>query len=377
MRRHGRICEAKEGGFARNVRQTYATNAKWHTLYDFAMSLKQDPQSNSPAACSPKVVSTEDVPEKDRLAYWLDVARAIYCTLEFEAPGQDRLRGSIGFTELDRLTLSHVRCNAGSVRHIPARSHTDDDSFVALLLLSGEGEIRQHGRSSLLKPGDMVIHDCIEPYQLVFGDMPHTLYGVRVPRAELVRTVTDPEDLTALVVPSSQVPAQMLRTMLDELHRNASRLPPSSVSTISDALISTVAAGLRCLPQALSPATKGLAAYHLARIRDHVRQHLADPDLCVGTVAAAVGLSPDHVSRLFRQQSHSLAEWIWQERLEACRNALADPRLAKRSVSEIAYTWGFNDAAHFSRRFRQAHGMSPREWRAVNQARHAGAFNAA
>ncbi|HEX6452329.1 MAG TPA: AraC family transcriptional regulator [Trebonia sp.] len=32
-------------------------------------------------------------------------------------------------------------------------------------------------------------------------------------------------------------------------------------------------------------------------------------------------------------------------------------------MAAIARRWGFADSTHFSRRFRQAYGMSPREWR--------------
>jgi len=51
-------------------------------------------------------------------------------------------------------------------------------------------------------------------------------------------------------------------------------------------------------------------------------------------------------------------------RLDATRRDLCDPALAARSISEIAFAWGFNDAAHFSRAFRARFGRSPRELRA-------------
>ena len=41
-----------------------------------------------------------------------------------------------------------------------------------------------------------------------------------------------------------------------------------------------------------------------------------------------------------------------------------DARQAGRGVSEIAFAWGFNDASHFSRAFKQRFGMSPKEYRA-------------
>ena len=41
------------------------------------------------------------------------------------------------------------------------------------------------------------------------------------------------------------------------------------------------------------------------------------------------------------------------------RKALEDPLQAHRSVSEIAYGWGFSDMTHFGRRFKQAYGVLP------------------
>nr|WP_291557272.1 helix-turn-helix domain-containing protein [Comamonas sp. SCN 65-56] len=43
---------------------------------------------------------------------------------------------------------------------------------------------------------------------------------------------------------------------------------------------------------------------------------------------------------------------------------MCDPRASARSVSEIAFAWGFNDAAHFSRAFKNRFGCSPRDMRA-------------
>ena len=33
------------------------------------------------------------------------------------------------------------------------------------------------------------------------------------------------------------------------------------------------------------------------------------------------------------------------------------------SITDIAYRWGFSDAAHFARMFRERFGMSPRRYR--------------
>ncbi|MBN9423018.1 MAG: helix-turn-helix domain-containing protein [Candidatus Accumulibacter sp.] len=42
---------------------------------------------------------------------------------------------------------------------------------------------------------------------------------------------------------------------------------------------------------------------------------------------------------------------------------LLDPRRNNHSISEVAFSLGFNDAAHFSRAFRRCFGRTPSEWR--------------
>ncbi len=55
----------------------------------------------------------------------------------------------------------------------------------------------------------------------------------------------------------------------------------------------------------------------------------------------------------------TVSTWIRTRRLEQCRRDLLDPMLADRPVAAIAARWGFVDAAHFSRAFKTAFGVSP------------------
>lgn len=55
-----------------------------------------------------------------------------------------------------------------------------------------------------------------------------------------------------------------------------------------------------------------------------------------------------------------------RERLEGARRDLAGPRKRAATVAATAHRWGFAGPTHFSRRFRGAYGLSPREWRRLN-----------
>jgi AraC-like DNA-binding protein len=39
------------------------------------------------------------------------------------------------------------------------------------------------------------------------------------------------------------------------------------------------------------------------------------------------------------------------------------------TIAAVARRWGFADATHFARRFRDAYGLSPREWRQLHLVR--------
>jgi AraC-like DNA-binding protein len=59
----------------------------------------------------------------------------------------------------------------------------------------------------------------------------------------------------------------------------------------------------------------------------------------------------------------SVAAWIRSQWLEGCQRDLADPALRLTSIHRIAARWGFSHPAVFSRAFRGAYGLSPREYR--------------
>src|SRR5207245_7988642 len=59
----------------------------------------------------------------------------------------------------------------------------------------------------------------------------------------------------------------------------------------------------------------------------------------------------------------SVADWIRERRLRQCHSDLSDPHLRRKSITEIAFFWGFNDSAHFSRSFKEKFGICPRVFR--------------
>jgi AraC-like DNA-binding protein len=109
----------------------------------------------------------------------------------------------------------------------------------------------------------------------------------------------------------------------------------------------------------------------LARqVRTFIRRNLHDPELTPGMVASAHHISLSHLHRVFTQhsQGETVAAWIRAQRLERARHDLADPALRTLPIHAVAARWGIPRASDFTRAFRGAYGITPREHRSRAQA---------
>jgi AraC-like DNA-binding protein len=100
-------------------------------------------------------------------------------------------------------------------------------------------------------------------------------------------------------------------------------------------------------------------------VRAAIEARLTDPMLDASAVAAAAGISVRYANAVLAREGTSIMRLILARRLARCQEALRDPSQAHRTLSEIAYGWGFSDMTHFSRRFRAAYGVLPSEDRSL------------
>jgi len=111
---------------------------------------------------------------------------------------------------------------------------------------------------------------------------------------------------------------------------------------------------------------------HFKQICQVIDARLADPELNLAQIADEHHVSSRYVQKLFEVSGSSFASYIRVRRLERCRCELSNPEYRHLSVSDICFRWGFNDAAHFSRVFRNTFGVTPRDYRRQKESRLAG-----
>lgn len=118
----------------------------------------------------------------------------------------------------------------------------------------------------------------------------------------------------------------------------------------------------RCRGEFAAAADPGLAVAHPACARA-TRMLREDPGLPVAAVAAGVGLTPDHLERMFRRES-GLGLAAYRSRLRLAR-AIALWEDGQRDLLRLALDCGFGSYSAFQRAFRSRYGRGPREYLAV------------
>ncbi|WP_067706781.1 helix-turn-helix transcriptional regulator [Nocardia yamanashiensis] len=98
----------------------------------------------------------------------------------------------------------------------------------------------------------------------------------------------------------------------------------------------------------------------LAKVFEVIDQKYATP-VSLRDVAAAVGLTPGHLTTVVRRRTgRTVQDWITERRMAEARRLLADTDLP---IAEVAHRTGFPDAGYFTRMFRRHNGIPPRRWR--------------
>lgn len=288
-------------------------------------------------------------------------ALRVACESPCETWREDAGAGHHGFTtrRLGRIEIHEAQGEPLKLETQGCRR--EHAQVTALLQIEGRALVRQGERSARLEAGELCLVRACRPLELDQAAA-FRMTLVSVPEVELAeRSPIWRAALVAAIATEAGVPA-IFRETVASLQRWSCTLGESSTDGIADAMVDLIGAVI-CNAMPVNRDCLQRSLYHRDRIKRFAQLNLANPDLSVESIAAAVGLSARQIHRLFAEEQMSLMRWIWVQRLERCYRDLAQGGADQRSISEIAFAWGFNDQAHFSRSFRKHFGISPRDLR--------------
>ncbi|MFE6867238.1 helix-turn-helix domain-containing protein [Kitasatospora sp. NPDC057692] len=238
-----------------------------------------------------------------------------------------------------------------------------EDCLYVVLHVDGPAVVRRHGAGTVLAPGDLLIGTSPHPAGLLW-DAECRMVRYRVPCFYLGVCRDDVRRTGGLMVRGNEgvgsLASRLLWTLATRERAHRARPGDYLARSASDILAVLVTE----LMEREAPEDPSGSAQLLARIRAHIEENLADPDLAPEAIARSQHISVRYLHKLFQQDGTTVGQWVRQRRLDACRRELERPSHRPISVAAVAHRWGFVSHSHFSRAFRDTYGVSPREWQA-------------
>ena len=249
---------------------------------------------------------------------------------------------SVGSLTITKMSLGHLglETTAQTIRHQKNRS---DNIFISLIL-DGAVKVDQNGLSTIDKSGDFGVRDQNTPWRLEYNKLGPARH------------------FSGMTINGDLPSATLARSFLCELMRVGDQLAPDAAERMAtigtDLIVASIAERMALGTPKFLQATM-TTQYAMA----YIDAHFSNPELNSTQIAAAVRVSVRYLQERFRERGRDVATCIWERRLEAAAQRLSDPACLQQPLGLLAYGCGFTSQAHFSRRFRDRFGMTPREYR--------------
>ena len=303
-----------------------------------------------------------------RCQYWQETFNSIHPRSSASVPDETHFHGRVSWRRMGELLLCDISSAAQRVRRQSSHIRQGEPEVVEVnLQLEGEGMLIQDGRECITRPGDIVLYDSARPYEL-FYDGPFRLLYINFPKELFRARFGLTEHVTARTISGSSGVGRFLSGYVTELVLRSEEDDALACEALQHHLVDLLITAVSALPRGNGTSAGFCRAMTLCRAKTFITENLGDEGLSPASVAAALGVSRRYLYNLFADEDIPVAFWIRQKRLERCRSDIENSALSMRSLSDIAFSWGFSDAAHFSRAFRNHYGMSPKGCRSAKRA---------
>lgn len=311
----------------------------------------------------------QDLPVRERFDAWFQMTRQSLLSSVISSDHAADFRASLRALDLGVVQVSAIAVPPMSSRRTPRLIRQSDPGLYQVgLSLRGSQHLVHGGRSTVLGHRDMVLYDSSLPFEatVTTGGGLGRLVVVQFPKSLLRIPRSSADRLLAVPLPGRDGIGELTSRFITGLLTGTAPDRPADAARLGNVLLDLLNALLAhhadaepAIPPEARRRTLTMA------VRSFILRRLHDPELTVPAIAAAHHISVRYLHRLFQDQGTTVAAWVREQRLDRCRRDLADPALGAQPIHAIAARWGFTHPADFSRAFRAAHGMPPRDYRAL------------
>lgn len=309
------------------------------------------------------VLRTADVSYADRVGFWTHALGQVCNGLQTDGYGAETLDGRIKLANIGRLKL----CDIVASRHrtvLPSGTvkNIHKSTIKIVCQLNGTSVYQQGGAELAVRPGDWVVYDVSHPHTVInTGSSRHLVVAIPKDLALLNDICFAETPIFRQASPGSlgSLAMNFVRSALNE----TCEIDPAYEGEVTDTILRLLRLSLhhdrtRAAPQS----SQSMLNLEIKRL---IQGNLQDPEFSIARLAEALGCSKRLLHRSFASEGMTITEYLWTCRLEKCRYALENAPRGKRSITDIAFSWGFSSSSHFSRSFKNRFGYVPSATRLV------------
>lgn len=293
--------------------------------------------------------------------YRAALSNALY-PITFDLAGSESdFCASFSERRLGMLHLFKVHAN-GSFECRGYTSLAPDEGYFLLQLQETGGTAYTHrGRHAVCDRDSLILMD---PRNRIVGNQfgPADALIVRIPARMLASIVPRADDYCSTAVDAKVGSANILATIMKDVWGWRDALTEHDHEVIPETMLRLIGA---VFGHAAAEIGEGYChkSQQLERLRGVIRSNLSDPGLSVDHLCRLLDLSRTTIFSLTRMIGTTVERLIIDARLEAVETRLGDPVFGEQSITEIAFSAGFQDLSHFGRRFKQRYGETPARYR--------------
>jgi len=291
---------------------------------------------------------------------WVDKLNQTFGIWQADRPLATAFHADVSIQTLPGLSLIDCRCDpCGADRSQRDVRNVEEEQLTIQLVLSGREYMRLGEQEAMLASGDIFVWDNTQPMRFEVLEPLHKLSLVLPMRRLKDWMPTSWRDLPRHLrggEPGTELLAGYLRSI--------SRFDHSQNPMRQHALIEAAVAML-VAPVPAKSSEGNQRSGQLELMKSRILRRLRDPDLNLVDIATESRISLRYLHWLFEEDACTPWRFVVRERLAGCRRDLVNSAFSGRSITEIAFSWGFSNMAHFSRKYRAEFGMTPSEMRAT------------
>ncbi|MGX5736725.1 helix-turn-helix domain-containing protein [Bosea thiooxidans] len=300
-------------------------------------------------------LNTSTAPASLRPDYWAQALGTLCGRLRVDSFRAGTVDGHIDYAAIWRLRLCQIEVSQHRIAHPASGTEPGAQPVVKVLFQTyGTSLFEQDGRRLIVSPGDCLLYDVSRPHVITSPALTKH-HVVIMPRSLVEQRGMPPGPLYAQQHSAREGAARLAHDFVISAFNQAPTLTPACELQVAEALLHLV-----LLPFfSEAPFKRSGREALTSRIKALIRENLSDPDLSIEQLSAALDCTKRYLHMSFAEEGTTITGYIWQKRLERCREELEFGPKSGKTLTDIAFSWGFSSSSHFTHLFKKRYGIPP------------------